>query len=50
MNLYFAKNLGGEGNGEEEREQRPLTESEALSIGLTPGSRLFRFATGESDA
>jgi hypothetical protein len=45
----FRKKSGGEGNREEEGEQRPLTRAEALSIGLTPGSRLFLLVTGESD-
>jgi hypothetical protein len=43
------KKSGEEGNGEEDVEQRPMTKTEALKIGLTPGSSLFRFVTGESD-
>ena len=38
------KKSGGEGEGE-----RKLSKEEAISLGLTPGSSLFRFVTGESD-
>jgi hypothetical protein len=37
-----------EGEGEEEGKRR-LTKEEAVKLGLTPGSRFFRFITGKSD-
>jgi hypothetical protein len=46
----FHKKSGGEGEGEDEAEMpKTLTRLEALKIGLTPGSKLFQFITGQSD-
>ena len=44
LESLLRKKSAGEGEGE-----RRLTKVEAVKLGLTPGSRLFRFITGQSD-
>jgi hypothetical protein len=46
------KNSGAEEEGEEERrltKEEAVSKQDAIRIGLTPGSKLFRFVTGELD-